>query len=278
VADRARGRRPALYPGRMSTPGGGDAERRVDVTVSPPTVEIRVEGHAVRISLRSYLSSHLLWTARHEAKLAEKIEAAHVAGRTRFSIEHRARVLSSIVASVAFLEAMINELYQDAADGHAPKGGHITPLSLECRQLMAELWQSTSSGMLEVIEKYERLLLFAHAPQLDRGGQVYENTRLVLRLRNAIVHFRPEDRSAEDELNKLQKGLQARGFADNALMGSSGNPWWPDKALGYGAAEWAHRSVQALADHVSDAIGIVPIYRKVEAGGWFGQTPGEVEP
>jgi hypothetical protein len=187
-------------------------------------------------------------------------------------------VLSSIVASVAFLEAMVNELYQDAADGHAPEGGHITPLSLKCRELLAELWQSTSSGRLEVIEKYERLLIFADAPPLDRGGQVYENTLLVLRLRNAIVHFRPEDRSAEDELDKLQKGLHQRAFADNALMVGSGNPWWPDKALGFGAAEWAHRSVQALADHVSDAIGIVPIYRKVEAGGWFGQMPGEVEP
>jgi len=118
----------------------------------------------------------------------------------------------------------------------------------------------------------------ADAPPLDRGGQVYGNARLVLRLRNAIIHFRPEDRSAEDELDKLQKGLRERGFADNALMEGSGNPWWPDKALGYGAAEWAHLSVQALSDHVSDAIGIVPIYRKVEAGGWFGQAPGEGEP
>lgn len=79
-----------------------------------------------------------------------------------------------------------------------------------------------------------------------------------------------------DEADLLEKGLR-RKFADNALWASSGNAWWPDKALGYGAAEWAHRSVKALTDHVSDAIGIVPIYRKVEAGGWFGQTPGERE-
>ena len=88
----------------------------------------------------------------------------------------------------------------------------------------------------------------------------------------------PASSSSPESNHKLQKGLHQTGFADNALMVGSGNPWWPDKALGFGAAEWAHRSVQALADHVSDAIGIVPIYRKVEAGGWFGQMPGEVEP
>jgi hypothetical protein len=251
---------------------------RADAIATPATVEARAQVYGPRILLRSYLSSHLLWTARHEAKLAEKIEAAHGSGRSRFSIEHRAYVLSSIVASVAFLEAMINELYQDAADDHAPDGGYITPLSPECRNLMAELWRSTREGKLKTIEKYERLLLFAGAKPLDRGGQVYGNARLLLRLRNAIIHFRPEDRSAEDELDKLQKGLRERGFAGNALMEGSGNPWWPDKALGYGAAEWAHRSAQALSDHVSDAIGIVPVYRKVEAGGWFGQAPRDGEP
>ena len=69
-----------------------------DAIATPATVAVRAEVHGPRIVLRSYFSSHLLWTARHEAKLAEKIEATHVAGRTRFSIEHRAHVLSSIVA------------------------------------------------------------------------------------------------------------------------------------------------------------------------------------
>ena len=103
---------------------------------------------------------------------------------------------------------MINELYQDAADGHAPEGGHITPLSLACRQLMAELWQSTNSGMLEVIEKYEGLLVFADAPPLDRGGQVYEG--------NAIVHFRPEDRSARTSWTSCRK-VSTKGGSPTTL-------------------------------------------------------------
>jgi hypothetical protein len=219
-------------------------------------------------------SGHLLWTAQHEAELAGQIEAKLAGGTVPFSLEHRGCVLSSIIASVAFLEAMINELFQDASDGHAPEpGGYITPLSEDCRRLMADLWRATREGeRLGAIEKFEMLLSFAQAPPLDRGGQVYENALLTIRLRNTLVHFRPEDRSAEDEAHALEKRLLGK-FADNALMAGSGNPWWPYRALGYGAADWAHRSVKALADHVADSVGIVPNHRRMEVAGWE-QAPG----
>lgn len=74
----------------------------------------------------------------------------------------------------------------------------------------------------------------------------------------------------------MERSLRGK-FADNALMAGSDNSWWESHALGYGAADWAHRSVKALADEVSDALGIVPNYRRVEAGGWFGQAPGTRE-
>ena len=255
----------------MTTPE--DAEERSDAIAKPLTVELRGSVD-LRVSIRSYSSGHLLWTAQHEAELAGQIEAKLAGGTVPFSLEHRGCVLSSIIASVAFLEAMINELFQDASDGHAPEpGGYITPLSEDCRRLMADLWRATREGeRLGAIEKFEMLLSFAQAPPLDRGGQVYENALLTIRLRNTLVHFRPEDRSAEDEAHALEKRLLGK-FADNALMAGSGNPWWPYKALGYGAADWAHRSVKALADHVADSVGIVPNHRRMEVAGWE-QAPG----
>jgi hypothetical protein len=248
-----------------------DAEERTDAIAKPLTVEVRGSVD-LRVSIRSYSSGHLLWTAQHEAELAGQVEAG-LAGKVPFSLEHRGYVLSSIIASVAFLEAMVNELFQDAADGKASQpDGYLSPLSADCRRLMADLWRATREGKrLGTIEKFERLLSFAQAPPLDRGGQVYENAMLTIRLRNTLVHFRPEDRSAEDEAHEMERLIGK--FADNALMAGSGNPWWPYKALGYGAADWAHRSVKALADQVSDAVGIVPNYRRQEAAGWE-QAPG----
>jgi hypothetical protein len=111
---------------------------------------------------------------------------------------------------------------------------------------------------------------------LDRESDTFKNAEGTIDLRNRLIHFRPEDRSAEDEAHAIEKRIRGK-FADNALMAGSGNAWWPDLALGYGAAARPHRSVKALTDHVSDAIGIEPNYRRVEASGWFGTIPGERE-
>lgn len=241
-------------------------------------IQSAVQAHAsighVRFSIRSYYSPRLLWTAQHHAELAGEIERT-LAGDTPFSIEHHGYVLSSIIASVAFLEAVVNELFQDAADERAGPDAFITPLSEDCRRLMAALWRSTREGFrLGPIERYEMLLAFAGAPSLNRGGQVYEDAKAAIALRDKLVHFRPEDQSAEDEAHAMERRLRGK-FPENALMARAGNAWWPDHALGQGAAVWTHRSVKALADHVSDAIGIEPNYRRQEATGWFGTRPGE---
>jgi hypothetical protein len=244
---------------------------RVDAVATPATVEARVRIGPVRVVLRGYYSGHLLWTAQHQAELAGQIEAAHAASESRFSIEHRGYVLSSIIASVAFLEAMVNELYQDAADGHA---SYVGSLPTECRRLMADLWRVGEAERLGAIAKCEMLLSLVGA-SLDRGDQIYENAKLAIAVRNTIVHYRPEDRSSDFAAHAMEKRLRGR-FSDNALMAGSGNPWWPDHALGHGAAVWVNRSIKALADHVSDAIGIEPNYRRQETGGWP-QPPGARE-
>jgi hypothetical protein len=261
---------------------GRDNKERVDATVNPPAAEARADVSTPAIWHRLYFSSYLLWTAQHEAELAGQIEAAHV-GSSRFSIEHRAHVLSSTVASVGFLEAMANELYQDAVDGHSADA-YVTPLPAESRQAMVDFWRASGSGRsVETIEKYERLLEFAGAVPLDRGGQLYEDARLVITVRNIIVHYLPENLSAAAEAHDMERRFRTKNFAENALMVDSGNPWWPDKALGYGCASWAHRSMKALADYTSDAIGIVPNYcrhwnqRDPDTGAWLGQVPGTRE-
>jgi hypothetical protein len=122
-----------------------DAEERTDAIAKPLTVEVRGSVD-LRVSIRSYSSGHLLWTAQHEAELAGQVEAG-LAGKVPFSLEHRGYVLSSIIASVAFLEAMVNELFQDAADGKASQpDGYLSPLSADCRRLMADLWRATREG------------------------------------------------------------------------------------------------------------------------------------
>lgn len=251
----------------MSTPDDEDRGETLEIQLAE---NMHLAG-GVRLTIRSYFSSHLLWTAMREAELAGRMEAAHD-GQSRFSVEHRGHVLSSILASAAFLEAMVNELFQDAAEGY------LASLSPRTVRLMTDLWRTTSEGArLRPLEKYELLLAFANAPALDRGAEPYQSASLVVRLRNVIAHYQPEDLSAEDS-HRVEQALRGK-FEDNALMAGSGNSWWTDHALGHGCADWAHRAVRAFTDRVSDDIGIQPNYRRVEADGWFGQPPdSDAEP
>lgn len=249
-------------------------DKRRDVTVSPETVTTHVEVFPVRVLMRNYFSTHLLWAARHFGQEAAVIESRHE-GDSRFDIEHRAAVLGAVTSSAAFLEAMINELFQDASDGHGTAGdGYLAPLAARTHELMAGWWAESGEGFEKVLRKYQMLLLFCDEPILDRGAEPYQSADLVIKLRNTIMHYRSETVSADVE-HRLAKGLRGR-FPDNLLMTGSGNAWWPDHALGAGCADWAFKSVKALADHVSHAVGIVPNYQR-HRGTWFADTTLEPE-
>lgn len=103
-------------------------------------------------------------------------------------------------------------------DGHGLTGdGYLAPLPVEAPALMADLWRFTEHGArLRPLEKYERLLRIAGAPALERGAQPYQDAALVIRVRNAIAHYLPEDRSA-DIPHRLEQGLRGK-FDENPLM------------------------------------------------------------
>jgi hypothetical protein len=228
--------------------------------------------NALRIVMRNYFSTQLLAGAVRMTELARRIEDDHT-GESRFDLEHRGYVLSSVLSAVGFLEAMVNELFQDAHDDHAPDGGAITPLDANTRLLMAEYWRATEQGGKgRALDKYQALLRFAGEPALSQGAQPFQDASLAVQLRNAIAHYRPQDLSA-DTPSLMEQRLSGK-FPDNRLMAGAGNPWWPDKCLGWGCADWVIRAVTSLADHVVDATGVRPNYMVHRATGWLGNVPG----
>ena len=86
---------------------------------SPHTTSVVISDLA-KIAMRSYLSTHHLWSAQIFTNLAKAIEDEYEAldKRSGFDEHHRAYTLGAITCSAAFLEAAINEVYQDVADGH----------------------------------------------------------------------------------------------------------------------------------------------------------------
>ena len=106
-------------------------------------------GHA-EVLMRTYFSTYHFWAAEHFARLAANIEGAHT-GKPTFNIKHRAYVTSSILSAVAFLEAAINEFFDDVTDGHS---GYVDPTTDYARQL-AELWKEKNGKRWSILEKYQ---------------------------------------------------------------------------------------------------------------------------
>ena len=233
-----------------------------------------VRGEAVRLVMRNYFSSHLLAAAAQMARTAAETEDQHdTAGQGQFSLEHRGQHPGAILCGVGFFEAMVNELFQDAFDGHAPQGAGIHTLAPSTRDLMAEYWRVT--GRIRkgrALDKYQALLRFAGQPLLDEGGQPYQDASCAVQLRNEVAHYRPEDLSV-DIPAQMEKRLRGK-FPDNRMLTGSANPWWPDHCLGAGCARWVVESVVAVSDHVVGAIGVRPNYDDHRRTGWLGSVPG----
>lgn len=174
----------------------------------------------MRLLIRSYFSTRLLWAACHAGDDARAIEDSHT-GEPTFNVEHNGHILSAIVLSAAFLEAAINEFFQDAHDEHLPPDGYLAALPNGALRAMAAVWRGTDDGRrLTALEKWQLMLVLAGRDPLHPGRAPFQAAKLVFDLRNVIVHYRPED-LATDDTHKLESGLR---------RGSSPTRFGPERA------------------------------------------------
>jgi hypothetical protein len=231
----------------------------VDIYVTE-TGKTEISAGSVTAIMRVYFSSYHLWAASHFRHLTGLREKA-VSKKPIFDVQHRAYVTNSILSSVAFLEAAINELYQDSYDQHE---SYLKSLCAEDKKRIAFLWQLTeenNKAAFSILEKYQLALVMAGKPELSTGAKPYQDAALVIKIRNELMHYKPKSLGGELQ-HKLEKQLKAK-FPENELMAESGNPYFPDKCLGYGCATWAVKSVIDFANRVFDELNVQPNYQMV---------------
>jgi hypothetical protein len=112
---------------------------------------------ALSVASRHYVAGQHLWSARHYARLCAELEAEKT-GKTAFDIRHRAYAVSAVLSAVVFLEALVNETFQDAADGNASR---IAPLDHRCIERMAEFWNSPKGRRAGTRRKFQKALVVA---------------------------------------------------------------------------------------------------------------------
>jgi hypothetical protein len=175
--------------------------------------------------------------------------------------DHRSYATSSVLASVAFLEACINEFIAEASEGAEPRTG-LQPVE---RQRITDAGEELRR-LSKTLDRYERVLQLLKRQPFDRGARPFSDAALLVKLRNALVHYTPqwrpeksnERRSATEQ--NFVIGLMDRRFSPNPFHAGYDDPYFPEKCLGHGCTTWAWRSALKFADAFFDRVGTTWVY------------------
>jgi len=230
--------------------------------------------------VRFHLSTNHLYSAYFFALSASEIEEMQESNSNHQRLQHRSFVTASIMSSVAFLEAAINELYVICAEhpndihvnGH-PQDMRFGCIGTDTIEMLGAIWQVEGfRRSANILDKCQTALRIAKQVEFNKGTNPYQEVKLVIDLRNLLVHFKPEQREiAVGAGNRLPSDAfesKYRGkFAENPLAAKysifgkpdepleADYPFFPEKCLGSGCAYWAFRSILAFTNEMFRRLG-----------------------
>jgi hypothetical protein len=149
--------------------------------------------------------------------------------------EIQANAIATVFSSVAALEAYANELFGDYATVFP--GVHLS--------VMAKLWELCEQK--PTLEKFEFALLLRQKPTFEKGAAPYQDVAALIKLRNALVHYKPEWSDQQSEHAKVSAVLAHRAVRSQWF--APPQSLFPRAWASYGSACWAVRSVAAFLPH-----------------------------
>lgn len=245
--------RERMMPEMKSCPKCGSQDRKI-------TVNEEGHGHnSVTIKKRvSYSLVHIL-AAAYFARQAYAIESGCKGGDVPAELlfKHQGYVSGCISSAVSFLEATINELFADAVDNPAGTQG----LDQKVVASMATLWK-IGVNRLTMLEKFDIALVLGSKNRFDRGAYPAQDVVLIIRLRNALVHYEPEWVEPGVTVQALEMDLKTKKFALNPLTRET-EVFFPFRCLSHGCAEWAVTSSRKFINEFCTRMGVTPRHEAV---------------
>ncbi len=232
--------------------------------------EVALKDSVVRV-LRTYFSIRYIQSAIFFAKKANEIESKGKIAIDVVTLEvHQGYVIASIFATVAFLEANINEIFGDSYDIMTKQiANDAKNIPEPLIEKLGRKWQEKEQmrTRYSILQKYQVALTIVNKPKFDKESILYQDVNLLIKLRNVLMHPRPKSvaipctrklsqKSEEEFLNKL-----GSKFPLNSLA-CEGDIFYPQKILSYGCCKWGIESSLAFANEFCDRSGISCEYRK----------------
>jgi hypothetical protein len=181
-------------------------------------------------------------------------------------VQHRSFVIGSVFSAVAFLEALINEFFEDAS---CDEFYIRESLDSNVVSRISGLWSLgiPRTARYSILQKYEIAVKLSGAIALEHGDAIYQEVKILTRLRNALMHFEPETVEV-----RASDGFHAPHSFDKFLKGKFGKnpllqweiPRYPDLYLSHDCASWAVKSAVSFVDDFFARIGHAPPYEYKE--------------
>lgn len=142
---------------------------------------------------------------------------------------------SSVILSAAALEANINEVFADARDGTWPLG------KIEA-DVLVEIWELAEKK--PTLDKYELVFALHQKMRMDKGLHLVQRVHKLVKVRNALMHWKPEWYDEQIEHARLAKRLHNE-FPLSPFVGVD-TPIFPTRCMSSGMAAWAVESTGAF--------------------------------
>ena len=162
-------------------------------------------------------------------------------------MKHRACVTAAILSAAAFLESSINELYKSVIDGNQ-KFSHLPT------KLFKEIWEVADGERFPILKKYQTALVMAGKERFAKGNEFYQNAESLIKLRDVLMHYKPEWNDEGGIHQKLEQRLSNK-FPLNRYFGQQ-SLWFPHQCLGAGCALWSVDTARDFSDNFCLRLGI----------------------
>ncbi|GIB10836.1 hypothetical protein VCSRO184_3583 [Vibrio cholerae] len=182
------------------------------------------------------------------AEMAKKIEEKGSDNKYFERVTYSSFVTSSIISSACALEAYINEWFAMFE--------HLKPDASSDAKLISDLWGQgiPRTASYPILRKYQIALMLSKSDLFDEYAEPYQSALILIKLRNALVHYEPTfeppehaDYKGSCKPHSLSKQLKGR-YPLNPLV-ADWAPLWTGKLLSAGCANWAAETAQEFMNH-----------------------------
>lgn len=202
-------------------------------------------GFAHRVTLyRLHLQSAVLFARQaHDCEERAKV-VTNPMGDPIFEA-HQSYIIGAIFASVAFVEALINEFFIAATERRTDPESLVAHLDAGSRHSVAQWWAKDQNQQAPMLKKYHAALLQAGKQGFEAETprhSLYTQVDALRQFRNGFVHHKA--RMIPASVGYLEKAtvetiLQAHVAFDPLSGSGASEAAYPVKYLSYSCARWA---------------------------------------